>query len=114
VVLDGVIFGKPTDFEDAKRIIRALSNRMHQVITGVCLLSKNKKLIFSDIANVYFDKLTDAEIDFYIHACKPFDKAGAYGIQEWIGHAKIKKIEGSYSTIMGLPTHLVFNKLCEF
>jgi septum formation protein len=114
VVLDGVIFGKPTDFEDAKRIIRALSNKMHQVITGVCLLSKNKKLIFSDIANVYFDKLTDDEIDFYINACKPFDKAGAYGIQEWIGHAKIKKIEGSYSTIMGLPTHLVFNKLCQF
>jgi septum formation protein len=114
VVLDGVIFGKPTDFEDAKRIIRTLSNKMHQVITGVCLLSKNKKLIFSDIANVYFDKLTDDEIDFYINACKPFDKAGAYGIQEWIGHAKIKKIEGSYSTIMGLPTHLVFNKLCQF
>jgi septum formation protein len=114
VVLNGVIYGKPTDFEDAKRIIRALSNQMHQVITGVCLLSKNKKLIFSDIAKVYFDKLGDDEIDFYINACKPFDKAGAYGIQEWIGHAKIRKIEGSYSTIMGLPTHLVFHKLCEF
>ena len=114
VVLDNVIFGKPTDFEDAKRIIRALSNKMHQVITGVCLLSKNKKLVFSDIANVYFDELTNDEIDFYINACKPFDKAGAYGIQEWICHAKIKKIEGSYATIMGLPTHLVFNKLCQF
>ncbi|MEN9611810.1 MAG: hypothetical protein RLZZ628_2624 [Bacteroidota bacterium] len=114
VVLEGVIFGKPTDYDDAKRIIQALSNQMHQVITGVCLLSKNKKVIFSDTANVYFDKLTNTEIDFYINACKPYDKAGAYGIQEWIGHAKIKKIEGSYSTIMGLPTHLVFKNLCLF
>jgi septum formation protein len=114
VVLNGVIFGKPTDFDDAKRIIQALSNQMHQVITGVCLLSKNKKIVFSDTANVYFDTLTNAEIEFYIHACKPFDKAGAYGIQEWIGHAKIKRIEGSYSTIMGLPTHLVFKHLSLF
>jgi septum formation protein len=114
VVLEGVIFGKPTDYDDAKRIIQALSNQMHQVITGVCLLSKTKKVVFSDTANVYFDKLTNTEIDFYINACKPYDKAGAYGIQEWIGHAKIKKIEGSYSTIMGLPTHLVFKHLCLF
>ncbi|MEO0043303.1 MAG: hypothetical protein RL329_2751 [Bacteroidota bacterium] len=114
VILDGVLFGKPTDYEDAFQIIRTLSGRMHQVITGVCLLSKNKKVIFSDNANVYLDELSDAEIDFYIRTAKPFDKAGAYGIQEWIGHAKIKKIEGIYSTIMGLPTHLVFKHLSEF
>jgi septum formation protein len=114
VILDGVIFGKPTDYEDAFQIIRTLSGRMHQVITGVCLLSKNKKVVFSDNANVYLDELSDAEIDFYIRTAKPFDKAGAYGIQEWIGHAKIKKIEGIYSTIMGLPTHLVFKHLSEF
>ena len=114
VVLGDVIYNKPQDVEDARRILRDLSGKMHKVITGVCLMSKTKKKVFSDTAKVYFDDMTEAEIDFYIHHYKPFDKAGAYAIQEWIGHCKIKKIEGSYSTIMGLPTFKVFKELSKF
>ena len=114
VVLGDVIYNKPENVEDARRILRDLSGKMHKVITGVCLMSKTKKKVFSDTAKVYFDEMTEAEIDFYIHHYKPFDKAGAYAIQEWIGHCKIKKIEGSYSTIMGLPTFKVFKELSKF
>ncbi len=114
VVLGDVIYNKPENIEDARRILRDLSGKMHKVITGVCLMSKTKKKVFSDTAKVYFDDMTEAEIDFYIHHYKPFDKAGAYAIQEWIGHCKIKKIEGSYSTIMGLPTFKVFKELSQF
>lgn len=114
VVLDDEIFNKPKDASDAQRILRALSGKMHKVITGVCLLSKTKKKVFSDTAKVYFDDMSHDEIDFYIQNYQPFDKAGAYAIQEWIGHCKIKKIEGSYSTIMGLPTFKVFHELSKF
>jgi septum formation protein len=114
VVLNGNLYEKPLDFDDARRILRDLSGNMHKVITGVCLLSKNKKKVFSDIAKVYFDTLSDSEIDFYLNTYKPFDKAGAYGVQEWIGHCKIRKIVGSYSTIMGLPTYRVFNEILKF
>ncbi len=114
VVLGNVIFNKPENVEDARRILRELAGKMHKVITGVCLMSKDKKKVFSDVAKVYFDDMTDEEIDFYIHQYQPFDKAGAYAIQEWIGHCKIKKIEGSYSTIMGLPTFKVFKELSRF
>ncbi len=114
VVLNHVIYNKPENVEDARRILKDLSGKMHRVITGVCLLSKTKKKVFSETAKVYFDDMTDEEIDFYIDAYKPFDKAGAYAIQEWIGHCKIRKIEGTFSTIMGLPTHRVFKELSEF
>ena len=114
VVLNNQLYEKPLDKADAFRILRDLSGNMHRVITGVCLLSKTKKRVFSDVSKVYFDTLTDAEIEFYIDKHKPFDKAGAYGVQEWIGHCKIRKIEGSYSNIMGLPTHKVFKELMKF
>lgn len=114
VVLGDAIFNKPENVDDARRILRQLAGKMHKVITGVCLMSKTKKKVFSDVAKVYFDDMTDDEIDFYIHHYQPFDKAGAYAIQEWIGHCKIKKIEGSYSTIMGLPTFKVFKELSRF
>lgn len=114
VVLGDTIYNKPENVDDARRILRGLSGQMHKVITGVCLLSKTKKKVFSDIAKVYFDDMSDEEIEFYIHTYKPFDKAGAYAIQEWIGHCKIKKIEGSYSTIMGLPTFKVFKEISQF
>ena len=114
VVLGDAIFNKPENVDDARRILRQLAGKMHKVITGVCLMSKTKKKVFSDVAKVYFDDMTDDEIDFYIHHYQPFDKAGAYAIQEWIGHCKIKKIEGSYSTIMGLPTFKVFKDLSRF
>ena len=114
VVLNNKLYEKPLDKADAFRILRDLSGNMHRVITGVCLLSKTKKRVFSDVSKVYFDTLTDAEIEFYIDTYKPFDKAGAYGVQEWIGHCKIRKIEGSYSNIMGLPTYKVFKELMKF
>jgi septum formation protein len=114
VVLHKKLYEKPLDVEDARRILRNLSGNMHEVITGVCLLSKKKKRVFSDISKVYFDTLSETEIDFYIEKYKPFDKAGAYGVQEWIGHCKIRKIVGSYENIMGLPTYKVFKELMKF
>jgi len=114
VVLGNEIFGKPKDAKDAKKILRKLSGTAHLVITGVCLLSKDKKRVFEGISKVYFDTLTDDEIDYYVETFKPYDKAGAYAIQEWIGLCKIKKIEGTYSNIMGLPVELVYKELKQF
>ena len=114
VILDNQIFGKPADYPDAVRILRALSGRMHRVITGVCLLSYDKEVVFSDVAKVYFDVLNDEEIEYYIRNYQPYDKAGAYAIQEWIGLCKITKIEGTYANIMGLPVHLVYEQLQHF
>lgn len=114
VILDNEIFGKPVDYQDAVRILRALSGKMHLVITGVCLLSKDKEDVFSDVARVYFEELNDEEIEYYIQNYQPYDKAGAYAIQEWIGLCKISKIEGTYANIMGLPVHLVYEKLKRF
>lgn len=113
VILGNEIFEKPKDVDDAKRILRRLSGKVHQVITGVCLVSTTEKRIFSGVSNVHFETLTEAEIDFYITNYQPFDKAGAYAIQEWIGHCKISKIEGTYTNIMGLPMELVFRNLAE-
>jgi septum formation protein len=114
VVLNGQLYEKPLDKADAQRILRELSGCMHEVITGVCLLSLSKKTVLSDVSKVYFDTLSDSDIDFYIDKYQPFDKAGAYGVQEWIGHCKIKKIVGSYENIMGLPTYRVFKALMQF
>ena len=114
VLLDNIIFGKPKDAADAFRIIKKLSGKMHEVITGVCLLSKDKEVSFSAISKVYFDTLTDEEIHYYVDNFKPFDKAGAYAIQEWIGLCKISKIEGAYSNIMGLPVERVYREVEQF
>ena len=114
VVLNGEIYNKPRDFEDAKRILQQLSGNMHRVITGVCLLSRQKKRVFSETTKVYFDDLSDEEIAFYINNYKPYDKAGAYGVQEWLGHCKIRRMEGSYSNVMGLPTCKLFKELSKF
>ena len=111
VILDNVIFNKPADAEEAFQMIRALSGKQHTVITGVCLLSREKELVFSGITKVWFESLTDAEISYYISTCKPFDKAGSYGVQEWIGHCKINKIEGTYANVMGLPVNLIYERL---
>lgn len=113
VILGNQIFEKPKDVEDAKRILRQLSGKVHQVITGVCLISKKEKRVFSGVSDVHFQPLTEEEIEYYITNYQPFDKAGSYGIQEWIGHCKILKIEGTYSNIMGLPMELVFRNLAE-
>lgn len=114
VVLNGKLYEKPVDIADARRILRELSGNMHKVITGVCLISCKKKKVLSDVSKVFFDELSNKEIDFYIEKYQPFDKAGAYGVQEWIGHCKIKKIVGSYENIMGLPTYRVFKELIKF
>ena len=114
VIQEGVIYEKPTDRADAVRILQQLSGKMHQVITGVCLLSKEKKKCFSGQAKVYLEELTAEEIDYYIDTYQPYDKAGAYAIQEWIGLCKILKIEGTYATIMGLPVHLVYQHLRDW
>ena len=114
VIIDNEIFGKPTDYNDAVRILQALSGRMHLVITGVCLLSTEKEVVFSDVSKVYIDTLSREEIDYYIEHYQPYDKAGAYAIQEWIGLCKVSKIEGTQSNIMGLPIHLVYQKLQAF
>ncbi|MBX2870804.1 MAG: Maf family nucleotide pyrophosphatase [Saprospiraceae bacterium] len=114
VIQSGVIYEKPVDRADAKRILSILSGKMHTVVTGVCLLSKDKERIFAGHSRVFFDELSEAEIEYYIDTYKPFDKAGAYGIQEWIGLCKINKIEGTYANIMGLPVDLVYKELQVF
>jgi septum formation protein len=114
VVMNDTIYHKPKDYKDAVRILSELSGNVHQVITGVCLLGEEKKVIFSDISNVYLAPLSPTEIDYYITTFEPYDKAGAYAIQEWIGLAKITKIEGSYNNIVGLPTQKVYQELMRF
>ncbi|MFD2244834.1 Maf-like protein [Pontibacter ruber] len=114
VCLEDRILNKPADYEEAFQMLRALSGTAHEVITGVCLLTKEKKTVFHDVTKVYFKELTDAEIDYYITHYKPFDKAGAYGIQEWIGMIGIKKIEGSYFNVVGLPVQKLYDHLAEF
>ena len=114
VILDDQIFNKPADYNEAFGMIRQLSGRQHSVITGVCLLAAEQKTTFSDRSEVFFDPLSDEEIDYYIRSCQPFDKAGSYGVQEWIGLCKIRRIEGSYANVMGLPVHRVYEALQSF
>ena len=114
VILNDTIYGKPKDEEDAFNIIKSLSGNVHEVITGVTLRTTEKSITFSDVAYVHFDTLTDEEIWYYIHNYQPFDKAGAYAIQEWIGLTKIIKIDGSYYNIMGLPIQKVYQYLMDF
>ncbi|TCN67544.1 Maf family nucleotide pyrophosphatase [Acetobacteroides hydrogenigenes] len=111
VVADGEVMGKPADYDDAFRMLRKLSGRMHKVITAVCIRTVSQKLSFSDECDVFFDELSDEEIDFYLRHYKPYDKAGAYGIQEWIGYVGISRIEGSFFTVMGFPIHRVYQEL---
>ncbi|MFN0175302.1 MAG: Maf family protein [Saprospiraceae bacterium] len=114
VILDGKIYNKPADYEEAFSMIRKLSGRQHTVITGVCLLSKEKENVLSGITKVWFSALSDEEIDYYIRTCEPFDKAGSYGAQDWIGHCKISRIEGTFQNVMGLPIDLVYAALKDF
>jgi septum formation protein len=111
VIVDDRILNKPQDEAEAYAMLRQLSGRMHEVITGVCVLSATKKTLFSDLTEVYFKPLTDAEIQFYVAQYKPFDKAGAYGAQEWMGMVGVEKIVGSYFNVMGLPVHKVYEAL---
>lgn len=114
VVINQKILNKPSGAEEAKNMLLQLSCQSHKVYTGVCLQSKNKKLVFSNETTVHFGTLTEEEINFYIQQSKPFDKAGSYGIQDWIGFCKIKKIEGEYANVMGLPVYAIYEALLTF
>lgn len=105
--------GKPIDENDAFDMLKSISNATHEVITSICFTTKTTQKTLSDVTKVTFKNLTDDEINYYIKTCKPFDKAGAYGIQEWIGQIGVTKIEGSYFNVMGLPVHLVYKVLSE-
>ena len=111
VLLDYEILGKPTDEIHAIEILKKLSGRMHQVVTGVCMQKGDKQISFSTTTEVYFRELTDEQIKHYVGQYKPFDKAGAYAIQEWIGMIGIEKINGDYYNVMGLPIGEVAGKL---
>jgi septum formation protein len=111
VIVDGKIYGKPANREEAVATLRTLSGNQHTVVTGCCLKSRTKQEVFSGVSEVYFSAISDAEIDWYIDACQPFDKAGSYGIQEWVGLAKINRIDGTYPNVMGLPVNLVYEHL---
>jgi septum formation protein len=114
VWLDGQILGKPSDFDHAKQMLTRLSGNEHQVISGVCLTSTEKQEAFYSVSNVRFKLLTENEINFYISQYKPFDKAGAYGIQEWIGTIGITHIEGSFYNVMGLPIQKLYEEIQRF
>jgi septum formation protein len=114
VVKKNEILHKPKDKNDAKKILKNLSGKSHKVISGVCIKSKIKEIVFSSITEVCFSNLSDSEINYYIERHKPFDKAGSYGIQEWIGAIGIEKINGSYNNVVGLPTSELYQKLKLF
>lgn len=111
VALGNEVLGKPENEEQAEEMLRKLSGNVHQVYTGITIKTHNQKITITDVAEVEFSHFTPNEIEFYIKNFKPLDKAGSYGIQEWIGMAKVSKIHGSFYTIMGLPTHIVYEEL---
>jgi septum formation protein len=108
------VLGKPIDIQDAVRILKKISGNTHEVITGVSVFSKKKEVTFSDSTKVTFEVLSDNDIKYYIDKYKPYDKAGAYGIQEWIGLIACSKIEGSYFNVVGLPVQRLYKELQEF
>lgn len=114
VILGNTIMNKPNNREEAISMLDKLSGNTHLVITAVCLLSKEKTDCFDDRTEVTFKKLTQQEIEFYVDHYKPYDKAGAYGAQDWLGMVGIEKINGSYFTVMGLPIHKVYEHLLQF
>ncbi|TNE80951.1 MAG: septum formation protein Maf [Bacteroidetes bacterium] len=114
VAIGDSILNKPEDAADAKRMLRLLSGTEHQVITGVCIRNAQKEKLFSAVTQVRFKELSDAEIDFYISAYKPYDKAGAYGIQEWIGLIAVEGIEGCYNNVVGFPVSAFYREFEAF
>ena len=114
VLIENEILNKPADYKEAFEMISKLSGKQHEVITGVCLKSAKKTVSFSVSTTVFFKKLKEEEINYYINQYKPFDKAGAYGIQEWIGLIGVDKIEGSFYNVMGFPAKLVYEAIEKF
>ena len=111
VICDHEVLGKPVDADDASRMLHLLSGRTHQVITGVCLMTRERQRAFSVKTDVTFKTLSDEEIHYYIDTYQPFDKAGAYGIQEWIGYIGVTALHGSYFNVMGLPVQRIYEEL---
>lgn len=114
VIIDREILGKPHDAEQAKAMLHKISGRKHQVVTGVCLTTKERQHSFSVSTDVTFKELSDAEINYYVETYEPFDKAGAYGIQEWIGYVGVTSLEGSYFNVIGLPVQRIWTELNKF
>ena len=114
VYLDGVVLGKPADVAEAKRMLADLSGRTHHVVTGVTLRSLRRSHTFSSVTEVTFDTLSPEQIDYYVERYRPLDKAGAYGIQEWIGYTAVTQIRGSYFNVMGLPVQRLSVELKKF
>lgn len=113
VIVDNEILGKPRDEQDAKAMLRRISGRSHKVVTGVCLLTPENRREFSVSTDVTFKSLTDEEIDYYVEHYRPLDKAGAYGIQEWIGYVGVTALNGSYFNVMGFPVQRIYSELMK-
>ena len=114
VWLHAKVIGKPERFDDAVNILQQLSGQMHEVVTGVALTARDKQKVFHAITKVWIRDLSEEEIVYYLEKYQPFDKAGAYGIQEWIGYAAVEKIEGSFHNVMGLPVQMLYKELLSF
>ncbi len=113
VIVDDEVLGKPKNAADATRMLKMISGRKHQVTTGVCMMTAKKKRCFSVTTNVTFKQLTDEEISYYVDTYHPFDKAGAYGIQEWIGYVGVTSLEGSYYNVMGFPIQKIYTEMLK-
>jgi septum formation protein len=113
VCLDDHILNKPENYDDAYRMLRMLSGKKHEVITAVCIRTSEKQICFHEMTEVFFKKLSDEEITYYLKMYQPYDKAGAYGVQEWIGMMGLERINGSYHNVMGLPVQTLYQKLTE-
>lgn len=111
VILGNEVLGKPHDADDARRMLRALSGKTHKVVTGVTIVTEGAMRSFSAVTDVEFAPLSDEDIDYYVDNYRPLDKAGAYGIQEWIGCMGVRHISGSFYNVMGLPLHRLYNEL---
>jgi septum formation protein len=114
VILEGKVFEKPQNREHAIEMLMQLSGQMHEVVTGVCLLSKKKEITFSETTRVFFNLLKSTEVEYYVDTFKPFDKAGSYACQEWIGAIGIRRFEGDYFNVVGLPINRVYAALRQF
>jgi septum formation protein len=111
---EGKVFNKPENFAEGKKMLETLSGKMHEVFTAVCLKSANKQTTFYDVSKVYFKKLKTEEIEYYLTNFSPYDKAGGYGVQDWIGYVGIDKIDGSFYNVMGLPVKELYEELIKF
>ena len=114
VIAAGEVMGKPKDDDDVRRMLGTLSDRTHQVVTGVCITTRQRQSSFSAITDVTFKRLTSDEIDYYLKNFRPYDKAGAYGVQEWIGYIGVSAINGSFYNVMGFPIQRIYNELSTF